>query len=79
MSKQWHQLVIFSLPTCTHTLYVHGLLLFSLSFPQFFVLFALGVHLASYKALEYLARPYLGPNGELLEAGTDLAESYFSE
>lgn len=43
------------------------------------MVFAAIVHLASYKALEYLARPYLGPGGELLEAGTDLTDSYFSE
>ncbi|XP_064393141.1 transmembrane protein 208-like [Halichondria panicea] len=44
-----------------------------------FLLFSLAVHGAAYKGLEKLAQPFLGPNGELLECGTDLSKSYFSE
>ena len=57
-------------------MYVHTF--FNLS-RQFFVVFGVVVHAAAYKMLEYMARPYLGPGGELLEAGTDLSDSYFSE
>ncbi len=46
---------------------------------QVFLLFSLAVHGAAYKGLEKLAQPFLGPNGELLECGTDLSKSYFSE
>ena len=46
---------------------------------QFFVVFGVLVHVVAYKVLEYIAKPYLGPSGELLEAGADLNDSYFSE
>ena len=59
------------------SMYVHTFF-FNLS-RQFFVVFGVVVHVAAYKMLEYMARPYLGPGGELLEAGTDLSDSYFSE
>lgn len=48
-------------------------------FLQLFLALGIGVQLACYKALEKMATPFLGPNGELLEAGMDLEETYFSE
>ena len=46
---------------------------------QLFLAFAHLVHEASIKTLHYLSKPLLGPSGELLEAGADLSQSYFSE
>lgn len=46
---------------------------------QIFFAFAMLVHLGCYTVLQKLAAPELGPSGELLEAGMDLSETYFSE
>ena len=46
---------------------------------QFFALFGPAVHGLCRWVLVRLARPHLGPSGELLEAGADLSDNYISE
>ncbi|CAI7993551.1 Transmembrane protein 208 [Geodia barretti] len=46
---------------------------------QFFALFGPAVHGLCRWVLVQLARPHLGPSGELLEAGADLSDNYISE
>lgn len=46
---------------------------------QFFLVFGLGVHALCHWVLRRLATPHLGPQGELLDAGADLADNYISE
>lgn len=46
---------------------------------QFFLLLGGGVQLGCYHGLRKMATPYLGPSGELIEAGMDLSEAYFAE
>jgi len=49
------------------------------SLPQVWLVFAIAVHAVSYKGMESMARPLLGPKGELIDAGSDLEKNYFSE
>lgn len=62
----------------------HNLFSFFLSpefsgFNYFFLVLAVAVQFGCYSVLHKMATPDLGPNGELREAGMDLAETYFSE
>ena len=44
-----------------------------------FLIFAVAAHVASHYLMRYMARPLIGPSGELLEAGADLTDSYITE
>jgi hypothetical protein len=46
---------------------------------QLFALFGPAVHGVCRWVLVRLARPHLGPSGELIEAGADLSDNYISE
>lgn len=46
---------------------------------QVFLVFGLCVHAVCNWVLVRLAQPYLGPSGELLEAGADLSDNYIAE
>ena len=42
-------------------------------------MFSLVVQTCCYVGLQKMAAPDLGPNGELIQPGMDLSETYFSE
>ncbi len=42
-------------------------------------MFAVVFQVGCYYSLHKMAVPELGPNGELVEAGMDLTDTYFSE
>lgn len=44
-----------------------------------FLVFAVVVHVVAHQLLRYMARPLLGPSGELLEAGAEINSSFLAE